>query len=124
MGQAATKERHSHDDANGGASGSVSRASKSFPSTVDGGALEPQGVYQGVQDYDHNVVKTAIVQRKLMPFYKGDDDEEKYQDRPFNTECPICFLVSRYTQGCLPQGNVLITNPASLLRRNSITHRL
>lgn len=105
MGQAATKERHhGHDDAPGfshphaGPSSSSSSAQqtprRSYPSSIDGGALEPQGVYTGPQDYDHDVVKTAIVQRKLMPFYKGLDDQAEYQDRPNCTECPICFLVS------------------------------
>lgn len=93
MGQAATKERHGSDDPSGSSSSS-SKHAKSYPASVDGGALVPQGVYQGVQDYDHDVVKTAIVQRRLMPFYKGEDDEETYRGRPFNTECPICFLVS------------------------------
>lgn len=83
MGQAATKERHSHDEAH---------RQPSYPASIDGGALEPQGVYTGPQDYSHDVVKSAIVHRKLMPFYKGMDDEDAYQDKPFNTECPICFL--------------------------------
>lgn len=97
MGQAATKERHSHDAHGGeGSSSSTSAApARSYPSTFDGGALEPQGVYTGPQDYSHDVVKTAIVNRKLMPFYKGKDDEDEYAGERFNSECPICFLVSR-----------------------------
>lgn len=89
MGQAATKEHRHGNDAS-----SSSATSPSYPSTVDGGALEPQGVYPPPHDYDHDVVKSAIVQRKLMPFYKGQDDEEAYSGQVFNTECPICFLVS------------------------------
>ncbi|PWN26844.1 hypothetical protein BDZ90DRAFT_261097 [Jaminaea rosea] len=101
MGQAATKEQRyggSHQDghhANGeGSSSSSANATpaRSYPSSVDGGALEPQGVYTGPQDYSHDVVKTAIVQRKLMPFYKGKDDEDAYDGERFNSECPICFL--------------------------------
>lgn len=60
--------------------------------------MEPQGVYTGAQDYSHDVVKTAIVQRKLMPFYKGKDDEDAYDGERFNSECPICFLVSGQAQ--------------------------
>lgn len=104
MGQAATKERHGQEDhpSGVGPSGSSSsttharqqqqRLQKSYPSSIDGGALTPQGVYEGDKDYDHDVVKTAIVKRKLMPFYKGADDEATYSSKPFNTECPICFL--------------------------------
>lgn len=61
--------------------------------SVDGGYLVPQGVYSSVQDYDHSIVKALIQNRKLAPFYPGLDDEEAYAQAPFNTECPICFLV-------------------------------
>ena len=61
---------------------------------VDGGYLVPQGVYSTTQDYDHAVVKHCIQSRKLAPFYPGLDDEEAYAQAPYNTECPICFLVS------------------------------
>lgn len=63
--------------------------------TVDGGHLVPQGVYSAVQDYNHDVVQGIIKARKLAPFYQGLDDEDAYSEAPFNTECPICFLVSR-----------------------------
>ncbi|CAO1631266.1 unnamed protein product [Jaminaea pallidilutea] len=117
MGQAATKERHHHHHNNydagegssssaiagsggsgsgsggGGTGGSGAAARrKNYPVSVDGGALEPQGVYTGPQDYSQDVVKTAIVRRKLMPFFTGMDDEESYADREYNSECPICFL--------------------------------
>lgn len=65
--------------------------------SVDGGFLIPQGVYTSAQDYDHSVVKTSIQTRKLAPFYPGLDDEEAYAQAPYNTECPICFLVSSYS---------------------------
>lgn len=120
MGQAATKERqhhhhhHNNHDAGEGSSSSAIAGSggsgsggggstggsgaaarrKNYPVSVDGGALEPQGVYTGPQDYSQDVVKTAIVRRKLMPFFTGMDDEESYADREYNSECPICFLVS------------------------------
>jgi hypothetical protein len=68
---------------------------------VDGGYLIPQGVYSTVQDYDHTVVKAAIQNRKLAPFYTGLDDEQAYAHAPFNTECPICFLVSAQVYGNL-----------------------
>jgi hypothetical protein len=77
MGQANGKEK--------GESGSQS---------FDGGSFTPQGVYSSAQDYDHTVVRTNIQNRKLAPFYPGLDDEEAYAQAPFNTECPICFLVS------------------------------
>lgn len=75
MGQANGKEKG---DAGGG--------------MVDGGALVPQGVYSGAQDYNHSVVQKLIQTRKLAPFYTGLDDEEAYAKAPYNTECPICFL--------------------------------
>ncbi|CAO1618059.1 unnamed protein product [Parajaminaea phylloscopi] len=102
MGQAATKQshHHSHNPHQGSHANdaSTSRATHagtapSYPASVDGGALEPQGVYTGPQDYSHDVVKTAIVQRKLMPFYKGVDDEDTYAaSHQHVSECPICFL--------------------------------
>ncbi len=71
---------------------------KSFPKTFDDGALEPQGVYTGAQDYAHEVVKTLIVARRLAPFYKGADDDDTYAHafggEVEQAECPICFLVS------------------------------
>jgi hypothetical protein len=62
--------------------------------SVDCGFLVPQGVYSSAQDYDHSIVKNFIQSRKLAPFYTGLDDEEAYAEAPYNTECPICFLVS------------------------------
>ena len=88
MGQASTREARSSHHGEGSSS---SAPTQSWPSTVDGGFLEPQGVYTGPQDYSHDAVKTAIVNRKLMPFHKGYDDET---DTSHNAECPICFLVS------------------------------
>lgn len=61
---------------------------------VDGGHLVPQGVYSAAQDYNHDVVQGLIKTRKLAPFYQGLDDEDAYAEAPYNTECPICFLVS------------------------------
>ncbi|KAK0554996.1 SNF1-interacting protein [Tilletia horrida] len=43
---------------------------------VDGGALSPQGVYTGPQDYDHEIVHRFIHERKIAPFYKSFEDEE------------------------------------------------
>lgn len=94
MGQAATKQHHHGHDGSAASHHSSSSQSPSYPPSVDGGALVPQGVYTGPQDYSHDVVKTAIVKRKLMPFYKGVDDEDSYSGRTHVSECPICFLVS------------------------------
>lgn len=74
--------------------------SDSSSQSVDGGYLIPQGVYTSVQDYDHSVVRALIQNRKLAPFYPGLDDEEAYAQAPYNTECPICFLVSRIVLDC------------------------
>ncbi|KAK0549008.1 SNF1-interacting protein [Tilletia horrida] len=69
MGQASGKHAaHSGD----GASGSDSLDHV----LVDGGALVPQGVYTGAQDYDHGVVQRIIQERKLAPFYKSFEDDE------------------------------------------------
>lgn len=80
--------------------------------SVDGGALVPQGVYTGPQDYSHDGLKSFIYDRKLAPFYKGSDDEDTYKDAPENTECPICFLVCDRRE-CLPPSLPQLT-PLSL----------
>lgn len=41
---------------------------------VDGGYLQPQGVYTGPQDFTYKVVRELIIERKLAPFYKGLSD--------------------------------------------------
>jgi len=49
--------------------------------TVDFGALYPQGIYTGPQDWNQNVVGQAIVERKLAPFYRPlEDYEEDWDD--------------------------------------------
>ncbi|GJJ76905.1 hypothetical protein EMPS_09264 [Entomortierella parvispora] len=46
-------------------------ATKDKAEHVDGGALLPNGIYTGPQDYDFRIVQRLILQRKLAPFYKG-----------------------------------------------------
>ncbi|KAF9930826.1 SNF1-interacting protein [Linnemannia zychae] len=52
---------------------------------VDGGALLPNGIYSGPQDYDFRIVQRLIHQRRLAPFYKGledwDDSEDALEER-------------------------------------------
>lgn len=49
---------------------------------VDGGYLQPQGVYTGPQDFKYKVVRELIIDRKLAPFYKGlSDYSENWSDR-------------------------------------------
>ncbi|KAG0203561.1 SNF1-interacting protein [Mortierella sp. GBA30] len=52
---------------------------------VDGGALLPNGIYTGPQDYDFRIVQRLIIQRKLAPFYKGledwDDNEDAQEEK-------------------------------------------
>lgn len=49
---------------------------------VDGGYLQPQGVYSGPQDFKYKVVRELIIDRKLAPFYKGlSDFDENWTDR-------------------------------------------
>lgn len=108
---------HSAQGSNGSTAGSRDRSSATAtgpasvahlpPVVVDGGHTVPQGVYPGApQDFNHQVVRSLIIGRKLCPFYPTVDDDDEGQDgngdfateedtiaRPA-TECPICFLVS------------------------------
>ncbi|KIO17863.1 hypothetical protein M407DRAFT_48571, partial [Tulasnella calospora MUT 4182] len=61
MGNASSKDRH--DD------------------SVDFGALHPQGIYTGPQDWNTEIVGRLIVERKLAPFYRPlEDYEESWDD--------------------------------------------
>lgn len=49
--------------------------------SVDYGALVPQGVYTGSQDWNQSVVSQLIVSRRLAPFYRPlEDYEESWDD--------------------------------------------
>lgn len=49
--------------------------------TVDFGALSPQGIYTGPQDWNRETVGRLIVERKLAPFYRPlEDYEEEWSD--------------------------------------------
>lgn len=39
--------------------------------SVDGGYLQPQGVYPGPHDFNYKIVRQLLIDRKLAPFYKG-----------------------------------------------------
>lgn len=60
MGNASSKDRH--DD------------------SVDFGALHPQGIYTGPQDWNTEIVGRLIVERKLAPFYRPLEDYEDSWD--------------------------------------------
>lgn len=45
--------------------------------TVDGGYLQPHGVYSGAHDFDYPIVRKLILDRRLAPFYKGLQDYKK-----------------------------------------------
>ncbi|KAG8999698.1 SNF1-interacting protein [Tulasnella sp. 427] len=60
MGNASSKDRH--DD------------------SVDFGALHPQGIYTGPQDWNTEIVGRLIVERKLAPFYRPLEDYEEGWD--------------------------------------------
>lgn len=61
MGNASSKDRHED--------------------TVDYGALTPQGVYTGPQDWNPQIVGQLIVDRKLAPFYRPlEDFNESWDD--------------------------------------------
>lgn len=50
--------------------------------TVDGGYLQPQGVYPGPYDFDYKIIRQFIIDRKLAPFYKGlSDFDSNWTDR-------------------------------------------
>lgn len=44
---------------------------------VDGGFLDPQGVYSSAPAYKTNIVRKLMLERRLMPFYKGLDSYSK-----------------------------------------------
>src|SRR5271170_5501602 len=44
--------------------------------TFDGGNLTPNGIYPGKPDYNPTHVLKYIRERRLAPFYKGQDDYE------------------------------------------------
>lgn len=48
--------------------------------TVDLGALIPQGVYTGPQDFNHQIVAQLIIERKLAPFYRPLEDYDDAWD--------------------------------------------
>ncbi|KAG8927893.1 SNF1-interacting protein [Tulasnella sp. 417] len=61
MGNASSKDRH--DD------------------SVDFGALHPQGIYTGPQDWNTEIVGRLIIERKMAPFYRPlEDYEENWDD--------------------------------------------
>ncbi|KAG9010500.1 SNF1-interacting protein [Tulasnella sp. JGI-2019a] len=61
MGNASSKDRHED--------------------SVDYGALTPQGVYTGPQDWNSQIVGQLIVDRKLAPFYRPlEDFDESWDD--------------------------------------------
>lgn len=45
--------------------------------TVDGGYLQPHGVYPGPHDFNYKIVRQLIIDRKLAPFYKGLQEYNK-----------------------------------------------
>lgn len=50
--------------------------------TVDGGYLQPQGVYQGPYNFNYPIVRQLIIDRRLAPFYKGlDEFDPTWTDR-------------------------------------------
>ncbi|KDQ12307.1 hypothetical protein BOTBODRAFT_34594 [Botryobasidium botryosum FD-172 SS1] len=63
MGNTSSSSRDRHDD------------------SVDLGALTPQGIYTGPQDWNQSVVAQLIIDRKLAPFYRPlEDYEEDWDD--------------------------------------------
>lgn len=48
--------------------------------TVDCGALVPQGVYSGPQDWNQSIVSQLIISRRLAPFYRPLEDYEDSWD--------------------------------------------
>lgn len=52
-----------------------------FEETVDGGYLAPYGTYKSNMDYDSEIVRRLIVERKLAPFYTPlQDFDEDWSD--------------------------------------------
>jgi hypothetical protein len=62
-----------------GNSGSSSKAS-SHDNHVDFGALSPQGIYTGQQDWNQAIVAQLIAERKLAPFYRPLEDYDDSWD--------------------------------------------
>ncbi|GJJ11952.1 hypothetical protein Clacol_006190 [Clathrus columnatus] len=54
---------------------------RTYEETVDFGALTPQGIYTGPQDWNQQIVGNLIVDRKLAPFYRPlEDYDESWDD--------------------------------------------
>jgi hypothetical protein len=45
--------------------------------TVDGGYLQPHGVYSGAHDFEYPFVRKLLLDRRLAPFFKGLQDYKK-----------------------------------------------
>lgn len=56
---------------------------------VDDGFAFPTGTAYAKTDCDLRVVRRLVLERRLMPFYKGEENETAAA----TIECPICFLV-------------------------------
>lgn len=60
---------------------SSSSSGRHHEETVDYGALVPQGVYTGAQDWNQSVVAQLIASRRLAPFYRPlEEYEESWDD--------------------------------------------
>lgn len=61
--------------------GNTSSTRDRHDDSVDFGALTPQGIYTGPQDWDQSVVSRNIIDRKLAPFYRPlEDYDESWDD--------------------------------------------
>ncbi|KAL0089526.1 hypothetical protein F4703DRAFT_1841512 [Phycomyces blakesleeanus] len=82
---------------------SSSRHTASNQTTFELGSTIPNNIYpHSKQDYDNNILKQLILNRRLGPFYKGQ--VEPQMSPRGSVECPICFLYYpsdiNYTRCC------------------------
>lgn len=79
---------------------------------VDGGYLQPHGVYSGAHDFDYPIVRKLMLDRRLAPFYKGLQD---YKKKWTNAE-----LLEAVKGSPLPSSD---SSPADIALKNGINDR-
>ena len=55
----------------------IIRLTLNLHESVDGGYLQPHGVYSGSHDFEYPVVRKLLLDRRLAPFFKGLQDYKK-----------------------------------------------
>ncbi|KOS12525.1 hypothetical protein Malapachy_2857 [Malassezia pachydermatis] len=76
----------------GGSTTSKKAHAISSQTRVDQGYVVPQGIYRKKAEYEDDLVRKLIVERKLSPFFRGVEEEDEMEQDTIGHECPICFM--------------------------------